>query len=230
MSRRIENAPWPRQTQPAVSHQRSPKRRKVDIDTSLPASSSLSARQALESEVGKCCVVDLAHLRFNLVLPQRQQRLNAISFPEMTSSLVFRQRTPSLLNPNLSPSFVRLICRSFFCRAWLTYRIGNSQLPSYAQTNKVNIYLFHGDSNEQILEIPNVDNSKYQAGVITLPANDSWWGENGPDFSGTNTSYGFYFGITPNTTTFDASAHTQTHFTAVRESPFTIFLISSVLM
>ncbi|KAJ3850652.1 hypothetical protein EV368DRAFT_66411 [Lentinula lateritia] len=188
--RRVENAPWPRQTQPAVSHQRSPKRRKVDIDTSLPASSSLSARQALESEV------ETAETQCDILSG------NDIESCFPTADSVFAQS-----------QFVTFV--------W------NSQLPSYAQTNKVNIYLFHGDSNEQILEIPNVDNSKYQAGVITLPANDSWWGENGPDFSGTNTSYGFYFGITPNTTTFDASAHTQTHFTAV-QTTFPDSILSSM--
>ncbi|KAF9071238.1 hypothetical protein BDP27DRAFT_1419272 [Rhodocollybia butyracea] len=94
--------------------------------------------------------------------------------------------------------------------------VWNSRLPSYAQTNKVNIYLFHGDSNDQILQWLDVDNSNSQAGVITPQANDSWWGTNGPSYSGANTSYPFYFAITPNTISFNAAASTQTHFTVVQ--------------
>ncbi|KAJ3774727.1 hypothetical protein EV361DRAFT_193498 [Lentinula raphanica] len=189
-ARRAENAPWPRQTQPPVSTKRSSKRRKVDSDISSTAGSSLSSRQALESQV------ESAENQCDLLSG------NDIESCFPTSDSVFAQS-----------EFVTFV--------W------NSRLPSYAQTNKVNIYLFHGDSNEQILEIPNVDNSNNQAGVITVQANDSWWGSNGPDFSGTNTSYPFYFGITPNTTTFDAAAHTQTHFTAV-QTTFPDSILSSM--
>ncbi|KAJ4481953.1 hypothetical protein J3R30DRAFT_3285633 [Lentinula aciculospora] len=189
-TRRVEKAPWPRQTQPAMSSQRSSKRRKVDVDTPLLASSSFSPRQALESEVEAA-----------------ESQCDTFSGNDIESCF---------------PS-----ADSVFAQSQFVTFVWNSQLPSYAQTNKVNIYLFHGDSNEQILEILNVDNSNNQAGLITLPANDSWWGEKGPDFSGTNTSYAFYFGITPNTTTFDAAAHTQTHFTAV-QTTFPDSILSSM--
>ncbi|KAF5382323.1 hypothetical protein D9757_008480 [Collybiopsis confluens] len=94
--------------------------------------------------------------------------------------------------------------------------VWNSHLPSYAQTNKVNLYLFHGDSNQQILSQLNVDNPSDQAGQHSFQVNDSWWGSNGPDYSGSNTTYPFYFGITPNTTTFGANAQTQTHFNVIQ--------------
>ncbi|KAJ3733321.1 hypothetical protein DFJ43DRAFT_224375 [Lentinula guzmanii] len=189
-ARRAENVPWPRQTQPSLSTKRSSKRRKVDVDKSLLPSSSLSSRQALESQVETA-----------------ENQCDVLSGNDIESCF-----------PTAD---------SVFAQSQFVTFVWNSRLPSYAQTNKVNLYLFHGDSNEQILEIPNVDNSNNQAGIITVPANDSWWGDNGPNFSGTNTSYAFYFGITPNTTTFDAAAHTQTHFTAV-QTTFPDSILSSM--
>ncbi|KAJ7868738.1 hypothetical protein B0H14DRAFT_304049 [Mycena olivaceomarginata] len=57
----------------------------------------------------------------------------------------------------------------------------------------VDIYLFHGDSLEQILAIPNQVNPRGQAGSVSRQVNDLWWGTRGVDWGGSNISYPFYW-------------------------------------
>ncbi|THV03889.1 hypothetical protein K435DRAFT_851487 [Dendrothele bispora CBS 962.96] len=96
--------------------------------------------------------------------------------------------------------------------------VWNSRLPSYAQTNQVDLFLFHGDSNDQVLHIQNHPNpiNQLQAGNFQTPVNDSWWGEEGANWNGQNISRPFYWVVIPSTTTLDGSQPTQTHFTAVQ--------------
>ncbi|KAK7048187.1 hypothetical protein R3P38DRAFT_1853750 [Favolaschia claudopus] len=75
---------------------------------------------------------------------------------------------------------------------WATF-VWNSNLPEFTQTNRVNIYLFHGDSLEQILFFRNVLNPQGQAGSITAQVNDSWWGNRGANWDGQNISYPFFW-------------------------------------
>jgi hypothetical protein len=75
---------------------------------------------------------------------------------------------------------------------WATF-VWNSNLPDFTQTESVNIYLFHGDSQEQILFFPNHTNPKGQAGSVTAQVNDSWWGDRGSNWNGANISYPFFW-------------------------------------
>jgi hypothetical protein len=74
--------------------------------------------------------------------------------------------------------------------------IGNSQRPELTQTNKVNIYLYRAYSGEIAHSWENVDNNRYQAGMITAQVNDTWWGNAGEKWDGKNIDYSFFWAIT----------------------------------
>ncbi|CAK5284307.1 unnamed protein product [Mycena citricolor] len=79
---------------------------------------------------------------------------------------------------------------------WATF-VWNSNNPLFVQSNRVDVYLFHGDSLQQIFRIPNLVNPKNQAGSVTAQVNDSWWGTRGSNWAGQNISYPFYWLIQP---------------------------------
>jgi hypothetical protein len=81
----------------------------------------------------------------------------------------------------------------------------------------VDIFLFHGDSRQQILHYPRVRNPSDQAGRINAQVNDSWWGSNGVRWNGKNISYPFYWVLIPSDKTIDGNQIAQPTFTAVRE-------------
>lgn len=95
---------------------------------------------------------------------------------------------------------------------------GNSRLPQYAQENTVNIYLFHGDSGQQVFSRLDYPNPNDRAGDITALVNDSWWGDRGQDWRGQDISYLFYWVITPGGQSLGANYLPQATFTAIRES------------
>ncbi|KAJ7644340.1 hypothetical protein FB45DRAFT_1053117 [Roridomyces roridus] len=98
---------------------------------------------------------------------------------------------------------------------WAAF-VWNSNLPAFTQTEKVNIYLFHGDSLEQILFYPNVTNPKGRSGYITAQVNDSWWGDRGTNWDGTNISYPFFWIMSRNDEPLDGSQKPQSTFSAVQ--------------
>ncbi|KAK6996794.1 hypothetical protein R3P38DRAFT_1959894 [Favolaschia claudopus] len=71
--------------------------------------------------------------------------------------------------------------------------VWNSNNPDFTQTDRVDVYLFHGDSLEQVLMMPNQVNPRGQAGVVSQQVNDTWWGTRGVDWNGSNISYPFYW-------------------------------------
>ncbi|KAF7365405.1 hypothetical protein MVEN_00413000 [Mycena venus] len=98
---------------------------------------------------------------------------------------------------------------------WATF-VWNSNLPDFTQTERVNIYLFHGDSQQQILFFPNVVNPKGQAGAITAQVNDSWWGDRGSNWNGANISYPFFWIMSRNDQSLsDGTQRPQATFSAV---------------
>lgn len=106
----------------------------------------------------------------------------------------------------------------YYFRPVFTSISGNSRLPQYAQQNTVNIYLFHGDSGEQVLSQLNYPNPTDRAGDITTLVNDTWWGDRGLDWDGQDISYLFYWVITPGGQSLGANYLPQATFTAVRKS------------
>src|ERR1700677_1795215 len=57
----------------------------------------------------------------------------------------------------------------------LTSHKGNSRLPQFAQTNLVNLYLFHADSGDEVLRVTNQTNPTSIAGSLAKQVNDSWF-------------------------------------------------------
>ena len=104
--------------------------------------------------------------------------------------------------------------------------LGNSRRPEITQTNLVDIYLFHGDSHEQIRRFHNVPNPIDQSGFITALVNDSWFGEMGNSWNNKNVSYPFYWVLTRSDKELDGSEIPQTTFSAVRKYSNTCFVRS----
>ncbi|KAK1226252.1 hypothetical protein PQX77_010725 [Marasmius sp. AFHP31] len=98
---------------------------------------------------------------------------------------------------------------------WAAF-VWNSRLPDFTQIDRVNIYLFHGDSRQQILEMRDQVNPTNQAGVVTQLVNDTWWGAAGANWSGTNISHSFYWVVKRADQQLDGSELEQAHFTAVQ--------------
>ncbi|KAG6860697.1 hypothetical protein C0995_008369 [Termitomyces sp. Mi166 len=103
----------------------------------------------------------------------------------------------------------------------------NSRRPEITQTNLVDIFLFHGDSRQQILHFPNVANPSDQAGRINTQVNDSWWGDRATNFHGQNISYPYYWVLIPSGTTIGPNAIAQPTFTAV-QTTFADFVVASI--
>ncbi|KAJ6584417.1 hypothetical protein B0H19DRAFT_386402 [Mycena capillaripes] len=99
---------------------------------------------------------------------------------------------------------------------WVAF-VWNSNNPDFLQTERVDIYLFHGDSLEQILFFPNEVNPTGHAGSISKQVNDTWWGSRGADWAGTNISYPFYWLISrAGEPLSDGSQQPQATFSAVQ--------------
>ncbi|RDB24350.1 hypothetical protein Hypma_008423 [Hypsizygus marmoreus] len=98
---------------------------------------------------------------------------------------------------------------------WASF-VWNSRRPDITQTNLVDIFLFHGDSREQILHYRQVRNPSDQAGRINAQVNDSWWGSNGVKWNGENISYPFYWVLISSEKTLDGNQIAQPTFTAVQ--------------
>ncbi|KAJ6455429.1 hypothetical protein C8R45DRAFT_592949 [Mycena sanguinolenta] len=95
--------------------------------------------------------------------------------------------------------------------------VWNSNNPNFLQTERVDIYLFHGDSQEQILSILDEVNPAGQAGHVSRQVNDTWWGTRGANWDGTNISYPFYWLIARHGESLDdGTLIPQTTFSAVQ--------------
>ncbi len=124
------------------------------------------------------------------------------------------------------PSFALHFTRLLLDTHLLIYHEGNSRLPDLTQFNRVNIYLFHADSGDEILRVTNETNPFGRAGSIAKQVNDSWFPNGGVNFNGSPISYPYYWVITRADKTLDGTEIPQATFSAVRECLFfTAFLI-----
>ena len=94
---------------------------------------------------------------------------------------------------------------------------GNSRLPQFTQTNLVNIYLISATTQRPVLSLLNQTNPTDSAGVRRAKVNDTWWGQAGAAWDGTDVNFFFYWVVTRNDVPLDGSAVSQPIFTAVRE-------------
>ena len=93
---------------------------------------------------------------------------------------------------------------------------GNSRRPEITQTNLVDIFLFRADSQQQILNFTNQSNPTNQSGVLRTQVNDTWFGTDGLDWSGSNRSFPYCWVIIRSDSTLDGSQISQPIFTAVQ--------------
>ncbi|PCH40274.1 hypothetical protein WOLCODRAFT_136758 [Wolfiporia cocos MD-104 SS10] len=100
---------------------------------------------------------------------------------------------------------------------WAAF-VWNSRIPYFTETDLVNIYLYHGDSLEPVLNATNVVNPVQTAGEYTSYVNDTWFGARGANWQpgDGNISYPFYWVITPNTITAVNQQTPLATFTAVQ--------------
>ena len=98
------------------------------------------------------------------------------------------------------------------------FSAGNSRRPELTQTNKVDIFLFRGDRQEELLHFREVSNPSEQAGLIRTQVNDTWFGSDGDTYSpgGANQTFPFYWVIIRSDKTLDGNQVAQPIFTAVQ--------------
>ncbi|KAG5643621.1 hypothetical protein DXG03_000588 [Asterophora parasitica] len=192
MSSRTFDNPWPAQTPAAHAHEPS-------APISTPRKRSLKRRRLRDDSfastskgVKRQVVADQSEVAQALTDCQINSGNNIIScFP--TASTVVAQHE------------------------WVSF-VWNSRRPEITNTgsNLVDIFLFHGDSRQQILHYRNVPNPSDQAGRINAQVNDSWWGANGVKWDGFNQSFPFYWVLIPSDKTLDGNQIAQPTFTAVQ--------------
>ncbi|KAI5122461.1 hypothetical protein M0805_008772 [Coniferiporia weirii] len=81
-----------------------------------------------------------------------------------------------------------------------TQFVWNSNQPSFAQFNLVNIALFRADTGATIKTYNNTPNPTNRAGSLPITVDDDWWGANGASWSGEDTPFEFFFAIVQNGT------------------------------
>lgn len=187
-SRPIQNSPWPDPT-PAASTSSSSSRRSTK--RRRIQHKALEARASTSKSARRQIVADQSEVQTALVNCEFYSGNNVFScFP--TAQTVIPQHQ------------------------WASF-VWNSRRPDLTQTNLVDIFLFRGDSGQQILHFPNTSNPTDQAGLLTAQVNDSWWGTDGKNWNGSNISYPFYWVIIRSDKTLDGNQVAQPTFTAVRE-------------
>ncbi|KAF9031750.1 hypothetical protein BJ165DRAFT_1358148 [Panaeolus papilionaceus] len=98
---------------------------------------------------------------------------------------------------------------------WASF-VWNSRRPELTQTNLVDIFLFRGDSQQQILHFHNVVNPSDQSGLIRARVNDTWFGADGLKFNNRNVTFPFYWVIIRSDKTLDGNQVAQPIFSAVQ--------------
>ncbi|KAF9651624.1 hypothetical protein BDM02DRAFT_3184373 [Thelephora ganbajun] len=143
--------------------------------------------------------------------PQRRQ---ATSVPDQTA-IAQAERDCQFFSGNDVLSCYPLLNTTIHQNEWATF-VWNSRLPQYAQKGTVNIYLFHGDSGEQVFSHLDYPNPTDRAGDITALVNDTWWGDRGRNWRGQDIPYLFYWVITPGSQPLGANYLPQATFTAIQ--------------
>ncbi|KAI0320162.1 hypothetical protein OF83DRAFT_1053656 [Amylostereum chailletii] len=99
---------------------------------------------------------------------------------------------------------------------WATF-VWNSNRPQLTQTDKVNIYLFHADSGDEVTSFLNYTNPRNQAGQVRAFVNDSWFPGGGLSWSGSDIQHPYYWIITrADQSLDDGTSQRQAIFTAVQ--------------
>ncbi|EKM79067.1 hypothetical protein AGABI1DRAFT_73835 [Agaricus bisporus var. burnettii JB137-S8] len=108
---------------------------------------------------------------------------------------------------------------------WTSF-IWNSRRPDLTQTNLVDIYLFRADSKEQILHKRDYTNPFMEAGAFPAQVNDTWFGDEGFNWNGQNTSFPYYWVIARSDKGLDGSEQSQSIFSAVQTTYLDVVIAS----
>jgi hypothetical protein len=101
----------------------------------------------------------------------------------------------------------------------LTPSAGNGHLPQYQYNKHVDIYLFQAWTQQPIMQWESLPINNEESGVTTAMVNDTWWGEYGANWNGSDIPHPMFWVITPAGQGISNGAYTaQPTFTAVRES------------
>ena len=99
---------------------------------------------------------------------------------------------------------------------------GNTNLPQFTQTNQVNLYLFSATTQKVLLSFLNQTNTRGEAGVLSTPVNDSWWGDRGTQWQGSNVTFLYYWVVTRSDQGLADTFTPQAQFSAVRKYILTV--------
>ncbi|KAJ7600851.1 hypothetical protein C8J56DRAFT_19634 [Mycena floridula] len=199
MSAHPPENPWPVQT-PTVAAPHSRKRRRESRD--LPSNAAASS-----SALSKREITDFPQIRPSFPRSLISTRLTSSVEDAKTQCETFSGNDVFSCFPTGDSIIPQ--------HQWAGF-VWNSRLPDFTQTNKVNIYLFHADSGDQVLTIKDQLNPTGRAGFISQQVDDRWFGTRGSEWSGSNISYPFYWVVTRNDKELDGSAVPQAVFTAVQ--------------
>ena len=94
---------------------------------------------------------------------------------------------------------------------------GNSRLPQFTQTNEVNLYLFSATTQKPLLQWINVTNPQNEAGLLHAAVNDTWFGDRGTQWNGTNVNFLYYWVVTRADQGLSGPIVPQSQFSAVRK-------------
>lgn len=94
--------------------------------------------------------------------------------------------------------------------------IWNSHLPQFTQDNVVDLYLYHADSLDQVLNVTNYPNPYPNAGQYDACVDDAWFGSRGANWDGQNITYEYFWEISPVTATAAGDKTPLATFTVVQ--------------
>ncbi|THH08329.1 hypothetical protein EW146_g9033 [Bondarzewia mesenterica] len=201
----FDDPPWPERT-PAPTHKLSKRKRRWNGAELLDHRFPVMSRQIVVNQTGGNRVV---------VLNASSTSWSLTGFANLVLICPEEARTQcQFLTGNNIDSCFPTTDSVFPQHEWATF-VWNTNLPQFTQTNLVNIYLFHGDSNQLVLEMLNVSNLSGQ-GSVTAQVNDTWFPDSGLGWPGFNVSYPYYWVITRSDKTALDSTFAPTTFTAIQ--------------
>ncbi|KZO96505.1 hypothetical protein CALVIDRAFT_563980 [Calocera viscosa TUFC12733] len=103
--------------------------------------------------------------------------------------------------------------------------VWNLRQPQFIGAGTVDVYLFHADSNEMALSFLGQQNA---AGQLGVQVDDTWWGDRGDTFDGSNVTFPYYFVVVPGGTTLTGGESRLATFLAIQTAtPATLVSASS---
>ncbi|KAJ7639638.1 hypothetical protein DFH06DRAFT_1431900 [Mycena polygramma] len=94
--------------------------------------------------------------------------------------------------------------------------VWNAREPDFTQAGFVDVLLFRADMQQQIFNSSHVANPSDSAGTLSVPVNDTWWGDQGGSWTGANISRPYFWLITTANDPDPSKSQPQATFMAVQ--------------